>query len=127
MNPRRNNEAAQRTLARRQREDDAPRLSAEVPRLESLRLEIDERRGSGAVTGSTHIRRVVVENAPALFIFPCSDRDCKEGGHDLTDEIVRSLGRSETTFEGTHVCDGQLGSARCGSILKYVGTATYKG
>ena len=54
-NPRRNLEAQQRAAARRQREDDAPRLHDKVPGLESLKLEVDEVRGAEAVAGATHI------------------------------------------------------------------------
>src|SRR5262245_36083864 len=94
-NLRRNTEAAQRAAARKQREDDAPRLLTEVPNLESLRLEIDVRRETGTLSGGTHIRRVVVENAPALFFVPCADRDCNDGGHDLTREIMTALRKNQ--------------------------------
>jgi hypothetical protein len=94
--------------------------------LESLRLEIDERRGMGALSGGMHIRRVVVENAPALFFMPCSDRDCRDGGHDLTREIMGALSRGQPRFEGEDACEGQLGSARCGTVLRFVAVATYR-
>lgn len=125
MNPRRNSEAAQRAAARRQREDEAPRLLAEVPSLESLRLEVEERREHGTVS-STHIRRVVVENAPALFVVACNDRACKDGGHDITSEVMRALRGKKTDFDGSHACEGQVGTARCASIMHYKGVATYR-
>jgi hypothetical protein len=125
-NLRRNTEAAQRAAARRQREDEAPRLQTEVPNLESLRLEIDVRRETGVLSGGTHIRRVVVENAPALFFVPCADRDCQDGGHDLTREIMTALRKTQTRFEGQDACAGQVGPARCGNVLRYVGVATYR-
>lgn len=125
-NPRRNLEAAQRAAARRQREDDAPRLRDKVPGLESLKLEIDEVRGAEAVAGASHIRRVVVEHAPALFVIPCSDRECKEGGHDVTEPILADLGAQKQAFDGQHACAGQVGTAPCGLTMRYRATATYR-
>jgi hypothetical protein len=87
-------------------------------------LEIDERR-SASLTGITHIRRIVVETAPALFIVACADRACRDGGHDLTREIMSALGRGLTEFGGEHTCQGQLGPALCGSVLRYVAVATF--
>ena len=80
MNHRRFGEAAQRATERRRREDEAERLRNAVPKLDSLRLEIEERRMGGVVAEASHIRRIVVESAPALFVLPCLDRECKEGG-----------------------------------------------
>jgi hypothetical protein len=126
VNHRRFGEAAQRASERRRREDEAQRLKAEVPRLETLRLEIEERRMGGVVAEASHIKRVVVETAPALFVLPCLDRECKDGGHDVTDAILRSLRSGATRFEGDHVCGGRLGAADCGRLLRYVGIATYR-
>src|SRR5262245_54567395 len=68
---RRNTEAMQRAAERRKREDEAARLHDEVPRLASLKLEIEERGGGGTGAGSNHIRHIVVDTAPALFLLPC--------------------------------------------------------
>ena len=125
-NPRRNLEAQQRTAARRQREDDAPRLRDKVPSLESLKLEVDEVRGAEHVAGATHIRRVVVEHAPALFVIPCSDRDCKDGGHEVTEPILADLAAKKEAFDGRHECAGQVGAAPCGLTMRYRATATYR-
>ena len=127
MNHRRVSEAGLRSAERRQREDEAKRLHDVVPKLSSLRLEIEERRGGGKLSVGAHIRRIVVESAPALFFVTCGDRSCKDGGHDLTSEIMSSVLRSETRFEGEHTCDGQLGTVPCGTALHYVGFAEYAG
>ena len=124
---RRVSEAALRAADRRRREDDAPRLHDAVPALDSLRLEIEERRGGGVLAGGTHIRRILVEHAPALFDLPCGDRTCKDGGHDLTRVILGALQTGVTRFEGEDPCSGWLGTAPCGSVLRYVGVATYRG
>lgn len=122
---RRDSEAQQRSIDRRRREDDAPRLSREVPNLETLALEIVDGR-DGAVGGTTHIRRIQVASAPALFELTCGTRDCKDGGHDLTSEIMRALRASKTRFEGSDECRGARGSSECGCMLRYVATATYR-
>jgi hypothetical protein len=126
MNHRRNGEAAQRFAERRQREDEAPRLRVVVPRLSDFKLEVEERRSGGVVAETSHIRRVVVDHAPALFILPCGDPSCKDGGHDVTHGILRSLERNATRFEGEDVCSGNVGTATCGRVLKYVGIAVYR-
>ena len=122
---RRHSEAAQRFAERRKREDEAPRLKTVVPNLESLKLDIEEHRAGGAVGDAGHIRRVVVEHAPALFVLPCGDTSCKEGGHDVTQAILRSLENGEEKFEGEDSCSGQVGTATCGRVLRYNATATY--
>jgi hypothetical protein len=122
----RNFEAAQRATERRKREDDAERLSAVVPTLESLRLDLEERRGEMALPESKHIKRVSVAHAPALFEILCLDSWCKEGGHDITADVLRALRSGATEFEGEHACAGRSGVADCQRVLRYVGTATYR-
>lgn len=122
----RQTEAAERTAERRRREDDAPRLKDQVPKLDTLVLEIQEHRAGTVVLESTHIRRIPVEFAPALFELPCQDSFCKQGGHDVTQAILRSLQSGATSFEGEHACGGQTGTAECQRSLRYVAKATYK-
>jgi hypothetical protein len=124
--PRRHTEAAQRAAARREREDSAPRLRNEQPKLESLSLQIDQRRVESPQPGVIHVRRVVVDTAPALFVVPCCDRECKEGGHDLTYDILAALRKGLKKFDGTNMCSGQLGTGACHSMLRYSATASYK-
>ena len=124
MNYRKHGAAAARFAERRRREDDAPRLSDQVPGLTSLRLEIEERSG---VTGTQprHIRRCVVDRAPALFLVPCGDPRCTDGVHDLTDTVMRALRAHETSFRGTDECLGMVGESRCGRVLHFEATAEY--
>jgi len=124
-NNRRFSEGAQRFAERRKREDEAPRLAAEVPRLQTLALEIEEKSEGGFVPEPTHVRRVVVQHAPALFVLPCGDARCKDGGHDVTYAIMRALRAGETRFEGQDVCAGSIGTAQCVRVLHFVGIATY--
>jgi hypothetical protein len=115
-----------RTAERRQREDEAPRLALTIPALQGLRLEVLEHSPSVAHPEYTHVRHVVVASAPALFVMPCHDKDCKEGGHDLTQEILAALSRRNSTFEGEDACRGTVGSTGCSRVLGYVGAATYQ-
>ena len=121
----RNSEAAQRSQERRRREDEAPRLAREVPRLVSLVMEIADSE-QGALGGGDYIRRVVVESAPALFELVCANKACKNGGHDLTQEIMYSLRAGVARFEGKDACHGTVGSAACANSLTYVAKATYR-
>lgn len=123
---RRNRDAANRFAERRKREDDAPRLTSEIPRLEALKLEFEERRSSVVSAEVSHIRRIVVEHAPALFEVPCSDASCQDGGHDLTTAIMSALRGKQTHIEGEDTCYGHVGNVPCERVLKFIGTATYK-
>ena len=93
--------------------------------LGTLQLEIEERSGGSSVAEPKHMRRVVVEHAPALFLIPCGDSRCKDGGHDITHMVLRSLRAGEAEFQGEDVCAGSQGSGQCSRILHYVATATY--
>ncbi len=123
---RRNRDAANRFTERRRREDESPRLQTEVPKLDDLRLDLEERRPGIVSAEVSHIRRVVVAHAPAMFEVPCSDPSCLDGGHDLTSGVLRALRQGNVTFEGEDTCLGQVGNASCERILRYVGTATYR-
>jgi len=123
---RRNSEAAERARQRQQREDEAARLKDEVPRLADLKLEVSFRRGDTDVSESTHIRRVVVERAPALFFIPCANRDCHDGGHEVTLDVMRALRGGLEKFEGTHSCSGTIATASCTGIVRWVGIAAYR-
>lgn len=123
----RQSEAAARSAERRKREDAAPRLLAQVPNLESLQLEIQERREDTVVAETQHVKRIPVhQHAPAFFELPCHDSFCNGGGHDVTEKVLRALRAGLTRFEGEDACSGQTGSAPCQRVLRYVGTATYK-
>jgi hypothetical protein len=123
-NGRRQSEAAQRSDERRLREDEAPRLASQIPDLLSLSLSIEDRSDS-SVAQPRHVRHVVVARAPALFLIVCSDPNCKDGGHDVTDSIMRALLRRETAFQGEDKCYGALGPSPCTRVLHYNAVANY--
>ncbi|MFT3773459.1 MAG: hypothetical protein QM820_49415 [Minicystis sp.] len=120
LSRKRRTEAAQISADRRRREDEAPRLHDEVPQLVSLSLTVDERRPGIGSSGTGHIRRVVVERAPALFVMPCSAPGCEGGVHDLTSTVMRDLRRGATRFEGDTGCDS------CACELHHGATAAYR-
>jgi hypothetical protein len=115
--------AAQRSLERKKREDDAPRLRESIPELVSLQIEMTEHAGT---TTTKHKKHVVIANAPALFFVPCGDKDCVDGGHDITNEIMRSLHQGALQTDGEHACEGQVGSAPCARRLQFQTNATYR-
>jgi hypothetical protein len=124
MNFRRNNPQALRFAERRKREDEAPRLHEQVPNLTSLKLDVED--NSGAVEGSKHTRRVVVDRAPALFLIQCCDPRCTEGEHDLTTMVMRGLRAHETSFHGEDPCRGSVGPSPCVRVLQFEAIATYR-
>jgi len=124
-----NQTAAQRYAERREREDTAPRLRAQIPDIRSLRLDVEERRGSwpSATPEGSHVRRIVVATAPAVFLITCHDPECREGGHDVTVLVMRALRAREARFEGVDRCPGRVGSADCQRAIRFVGVAEYGG
>ena len=116
----------QEAAERRQREDAAPRLKERVPRLATLRFEFHETRGERTLRGTVHVRHIIVDRAPALFDFPCSDEYCRDEGHDLTYEVLRALERGVAEFEGEDPCAGAVGTAVCERVLHFVALATYR-
>ena len=114
------------TQDRRERADAAPRLKTEYPELKSLRLEIHETRDGTEVLGSRRARPIVVEHAPAWFELPCVQPECEGGGHDLTERVLAKLNSGELSFDGSHLCDGQVGGDPCGRKLHYAATAVYE-
>ncbi len=123
----RSHAAAQRFAERREHEDRAPRLAALIPNLESLKLDVEERRGTwpSADPEGSHVRRVVVSTAPALFMITCHDAQCRDGGYDLTALVMRALRAREPRFEAADQCRGSVGSAECQRAIRVVGSATY--
>jgi len=117
-----NSPAALRFADRRQREDDAPKLSSQVPGLTMLQLEIEERTGIG---GTKHTRRFLVDRAPALFLVQCGDPRCLDGEHDLTLTVMRALRAHETSFHGSDECRGSVGTSSCSRVIHFDGTAAY--
>jgi hypothetical protein len=117
--------ASLRAAERREREDNAPRLTEVVPALRGLRLEIEERSGSSAVSNPKYTRRVVVATAPALFLIPCGDPSCNDGGHDVTASIMQALRSGRTEFDGEDGCSGATGSASCTRVMHYEAVADY--
>jgi hypothetical protein len=110
---------------RRRREDEASRLRDRVPKLRTLKLEVEEQRGNSTLPETRHVRVIVVERAPALFLLPCGDRDCRDGGHDVTEPVLRHLLAGAERFEVEATCAGNIRSAECGRVVKIVAKATY--
>jgi hypothetical protein len=124
MKTRLRSEAAQRFAERRQREQDAPRLGERVPTLATLRLDIAEGRGA-TNSDPKHSRIIMVNAAPALFALTCADHACRDGGHDLTNAMLRGLQSGSTGFELEDRCYGSIGTAECGRTMHVKVTATY--
>ncbi|MGH7295794.1 MAG: hypothetical protein ACRELB_12700 [Polyangiaceae bacterium] len=125
MSSRFRSEAAHRFAERRQREEEAPRLRDRVPSLASLRLDVTDRLGTTHAEPK-YTRIVVVDVAPALFVLTCADRSCRDGGHDVTDAVLKGLLAGSTSFELEHECSGDLGSTRCARSAHVTVSATYR-
>lgn len=120
-------EREERRKKRMESEDAAGKLLSKAPDLTSLSIAMHETRPEGVVSDTYHIRRFVVEHAPALFEVSCSDPRCEDGGYDITREILLGLAGHQKTFEGAQDCGGHCGTLSCGRCLKYTATASYKG
>jgi len=62
-----------------------------------------------------------------MFLMGCTDSSCKDGGYDLTPEVLRALQAHQTNFEGEQACNGRVGNGECHRILHYTAIATYGG
>jgi hypothetical protein len=121
----RSREAAERFAERRRREDEAPRLRDVIPRLTACKLIIEEGRAGVTCVEVAHTRRIVVDVAPALFMIPCGDSSCRDGGHDISNDIMRGLREGRTEITGQDTCYGHTRTAECGRILKFTCIAEY--
>jgi hypothetical protein len=101
-------------------------LAAAFPRLESLGIRVVEASPGIANPVGTYIRRVVVASAPALFVLPCGDSQCRDGGHELTNEVLSGLRQNKQEFSGEDSCRGSVGTGECRRVLRYVATASYR-
>jgi hypothetical protein len=124
--PRRPSEALLSLQERRQREDDAPRLLSVAPELSELRLKFHSVQAERPIAGTEYTKLVPVQHASAHFEIPCSDPRCKDGGHDITHDILYALRAHDTALEGEDACRGATGSAPCGRSLHYSMSARYK-
>lgn len=121
----RRGEAAERFAERRRREDEAPRLKDVVPDLLACKIEIEERRPSITSPEIAHTRHLIVDRAPALFVIPCSDPSCRDGGHDIGSTLLRGLRDRKSPVRGEDTCHGSIGASHCGRILSYSAIAQY--
>ena len=116
----------QAAAERRQREDAAPRLKERAPRRATLRFELHELRGERRLRETVHVWHIIVDRAPALFDFPCSEEFCRDGGYDIAYEVMRALEVGVSDFEGEDRCVGATGTAVCERVLHFVALATYR-
>lgn len=109
---------------RRQREDDASRLSSRVPNLTGLRLRFSDERDDDQVVIPSYVKPVIVGSAPAHFEIRCMDANC-DGTHELTRAILEPLLAGEVKFSGTSPCNGMVGDNPCQRVLGYGAEAKY--
>jgi hypothetical protein len=86
-------------------------------------MDIEERTDIGA---NTYTRRVVIEQAPALFLVPCGDSRCSDGEHDLTAMVMKALRNHETSFHGEDPCLGTVGASSCSRVIRFDASAEYR-
>jgi hypothetical protein len=118
--------AALRAAERRERENAAPRLSSEVPDLTTLRFEVEEKSGTSSAVQPKYTRFIVVASAPALFLLPCGDSNCTDGGHDITSFVMTALRAHKTHFSGEDECRGSIGTSFCARVLHFTASADYR-
>ncbi|HEY6727860.1 MAG TPA: hypothetical protein VI197_27695 [Polyangiaceae bacterium] len=112
--------------ARWKREDEAARLSAEAPALLELRLELSESSNGRTVLDSSRIVHIVVARAAARFEVPCGDVRCKDGGYDLTHDVMHNVRQRRRSFVGQDSCNGYLGDHPCIRVLQFVAHAEFQ-
>jgi hypothetical protein len=118
-------EAAARRKANRDRDDACPRLQTAVPRLQALHFEVTVVQDGVAIHAADHVKRFRVQDAPASFMLDCTDRTCRDGGHDLTAAVLAKLRAAKERFTVTDTCRGTAGPRTCGRTVQVVAIATY--
>jgi hypothetical protein len=122
MSHRKDSPAARRRAEHQRREEQAPRLSEQVPELKNLRIRIEERSGASS---TSYTRLFVVATARALFLVPCGDPRCTDGGHDLTHSVMHALRTRAPSLHGSDECTGDLRSSVCLRVLQFDVVAEY--
>jgi hypothetical protein len=117
--------SAQRRPERWSREDDAARLQHMAPDLAGLRFEFYETAGERRVLDSTRIQHILVPRAAALFEVGCSDAGCRDGGFDITAEVLRALRERRSDVSGESCCFGNVGERHCERVLKFRAVAEW--
>jgi hypothetical protein len=56
---------------------------------------------------------------------PCGDKDCREGGHDLTEAVLRGLSNGQAEFSVEDQCLGNVRGVECGRIVRIAVRASY--
>ncbi len=92
----------------------------------SLRLEVEEKSDTIAAMQPKYVRLVVVAAAPALFLIPCGDPNCVDGGHDVTSMVMSALRAKKTRFGGDDECRGTVGTSLCARSIHFEATAAYR-
>lgn len=118
--------ASERYAARRQQEDEAPRLKDVAPSLLTCRIELSEARAGQAIAEVSHVRHLVVDRAPALVLVACADPSCRDGGHDISHVLLRGFRDEELEIRGESACHGTFGTASCARVLRFVARPTYR-
>jgi len=101
-------------------------LSDEIPALVRLELRIEDAAGLSTGAQPMHIRRIVVERAPALFLLSCQDPRCAEGEHDVTSAVMQALRARRTSFQGEDECTGSVGQSYCSRVMHFEAIAEYR-
>lgn len=86
---------------------------------------IAERRADMTSADVSHTRHLVVAHAPALFEIPCTDPSCRDGGHDITTQLLHGFRQHLAEFDGDDVCNGSIGATHCGRVLSFTAFAQY--
>ena len=120
----RDSSRAQATAEHRRREDAAPRLREQAPRLLSLRLSLEEKRQDSSSSTRTYVRPIVVSTAPAYFELRCTEPKC-DGRHDITQEILEGIVQGREVITGESPCNGMDNNQLCDCTLTYLCQATY--
>ena len=107
------------------REDAAARLQHMAPDLAALRFELHETSGERRVLDSACIRHILVARAAALFEVGCSDAGCRDGGFDITAEVLRALRERRADFSGESCCFGSVGDRPCERVLQFRAVAEW--
>ncbi len=122
----------ERRRKRRMRDAAAERIETAFPDVSEIFLEVGLTNESDPNFDRQLVRNQYVRGPrySADFSFDCCNKDCVDGGHDITAELLRAINAKRTTVSGENVCQGWqceqcIGSTRCLCRLKYTARISY--
>jgi hypothetical protein len=103
-----------------------PTLSKRHPKVAEIGVSLQFTMPDGKPHSSPH-RRLFMPDMQAFFEVQCPDRDCSDGGFDLSTAVDTAVRSKSHESSGRLECTGKRSRQSCGIALDYVVAAEMHG